>query len=197
MSTETDRMGFGVLYVDDEEQALKYFRKGLEKVFPVFTAAGVAPALEIMARDGARIGVVITDQRMPGRTGVELLKEVRRQWPDVIRILITAFSDIESAVEAVNEGAIYKYLTKPADLPVLRKTLEEALGLFTSQRERGTILREKMSVLQRTIVVDRVRSLAAMASGISHHLRNSITAMSCYLEEVTAAPGAAAPSGDS
>ena len=68
---------YAVLYVDDEEQALKYFRKGL-KDFQVLIAPNVAQATEILAREGGRIGVVITDQRMPGQSGTELLARLRR-----------------------------------------------------------------------------------------------------------------------
>jgi two-component system probable response regulator PhcQ len=178
-----DYKKFAVLYVDDEEQACKYFRKGMEKEFQVFTAKSVAEALEILARESTRVAAVITDQRMPMRTGVELLTEVRRHWPNMVRMLITAYADIDSAVAAVNSGAIYKYITKPADVNELRQTLRQALDIFCRQTEREALLREKMGVLQRVMVADRVRSLAALASGISHHFRNSMTAMSCFLEE--------------
>ena len=86
--------------------------------------------MEILERDAAKIGVVITDQRMPGHTGVELLAESARSGRNIVRMLITAYSDIESAIEAVNSGAIYKYITKPADLKQLKQTLREAMELY-------------------------------------------------------------------
>lgn len=174
-----------VLYVDDEEQALKYFRKTLEKDFRVLTATNVPDALAILEREASSIGVVITDQRMPGQYGVELLKKLRAQWPAIIRLLITAYSDMESAIEAVNSGSIYKYVTKPCDLKQLKQTITEAMALFLANADREVLLNERLDVMQRMIVADRVRSLATMAGGISHHLRNSMTAMSCFLEEMT------------
>ena len=172
-----------VLYVDDEEQALKYFRRGLDRDFQVLTAPGVTAALTLLEQQeltagAGPIGVVMSDQRMPGRSGVELLAEVRRRWPNIVRILITAYADIDSAVDAVNSGAIYKYIHKPATLEQLRRTLTEGVALYRAQDQREALLREKMSSLQRLVVEERVRSFAALAGGISHHLLNSMTAMS-------------------
>lgn len=185
MTAPQNASTYAVLYVDDEEQALKYFRKTMEKEFRVLTATSVAEALAILEREADSIGVVITDQRMPGQYGVELLKKLRAQWPAIIRLLITAYSDMESAIEAVNCGAIYKYVTKPCDLKQLKQTISNAMTLFLANADREVLLNERLDVMQRMMVADRVRSLATMAGGISHHLRNSMTAMSCFLEEMT------------
>jgi len=183
MNSKYDYKKYAVLYVDDEETALKYFRKAMEKEFTVLTATNVAEANLILDQKGSQIGVLITDQKMPGALGVELLKRCRNQWPNMTRLLITAFSELESAIEAVNRGAIFKYITKPADLKELKLTITAAMELFLSQGEKDTLLQERLAVIQRMIVADRVRGLAAMAGGISHHLRNSMTALSCFLEE--------------
>jgi FixJ family two-component response regulator len=182
-----------VLYVDDEEQALKYFPKILARGFEVLTANSAAAAITLLEARGPRVGVIVSDQRMPGRTGVELLTEVRRRWPGIVRILLTAYADLDSAIAAVNAGAIHKYLNKPVEIDPMRKTLDEALALFAAQAERETQLKGRLSDLQRVIVADRVTSMAAMADGISHHLRNSMTAMSCFLEELAAADPATRP----
>jgi two-component system probable response regulator PhcQ len=195
MSTAYDYKKYAILYVDDEEQALKYFRKGMDKDFRVLTATSVAEACTILEREAAAIGVVITDQRMPGQLGVELLKRITQQWPRIVRLLITAYSDIESAIESVNSGAIFKYITKPADFKQLRETLKGAMELFLSNGQRETLLNERMEVMQRMVVADRVRSLAMMAGGISHHLRNSMTALTCFLEETTPTKPGELPSG--
>jgi FixJ family two-component response regulator len=181
-----------VLYVDDEEQALKYFPRILAKGFEVLTANSAAAAITALEAHGPRVGVIVSDQRMPGRTGVDLLTEVRRRWPGIVRILLTAYADLDSAIAAVNAGAIHKYLNKPVEIEPMRKTLDEALALFAAQAERESLLKGRLSDLQRVIVADRVTSMAAMADGISHHLRNSMTAMSCFLEELAAADPAAA-----
>jgi two-component system probable response regulator PhcQ len=180
-----DSRKYAVLYVDDEEQALKYFRKSMEKDFRVLTATSVAEATVILEREAASIGVVLSDQRMPGQYGVELLKLVRTRWPAMVRMLITAYSDIESAIESVNSGAIFKYITKPCDLKSLKEIVKDAMGQFLSGLDRQTLLNERIEVMQRMVVADRVKSLATMAGGISHHLRNSMTALTCFLEELS------------
>jgi two-component system probable response regulator PhcQ len=132
-----------VLYVDDEEQALKYFRRGLEKDFRILTAPGVAQAMGILEQDSGSVGVVITDQRMPGKSGVELLTRVRERWPAIVRILVTAYTDVESAIAAVNSGSVYKYITKPADFVLLRQILTEALALHRETVHRDALAETK------------------------------------------------------
>src|SRR3984885_12889226 len=96
MSEPTPYNKYIVLYVDDEEQALKYFQRGLGKEFQIQIATNVAAALEILGKDAAKIGVVITDQRMPSQSGTELLKIVHAKWPNIVRILTTAYSEVDS-----------------------------------------------------------------------------------------------------
>jgi two-component system probable response regulator PhcQ len=182
MSTGYDYRKFAILFVDDEEQALKYFAKAYEKDFRILTAPSVADAQTIIKREGDSIGVVITDQRMPGKTGVDLLGELRRTRPSIIRILTTAYSDIDSAIDAVNSGAIYKYIVKPWNLRDLRGILLRAMEFFLVQRERDMLLRQKLHVIQRLVITDRVRSLAALAAGLSHHIRNSMMALKSFLD---------------
>jgi two-component system probable response regulator PhcQ len=182
MANGYDYRKFAVLYVDDEQQSLKYFHKSYDKDFRVLTAPSVSEAQVILDREGDSIGVVMTDQRMPGKTGVDLLGHLRDNRPAIVRILTTAYSDIESAIDAVNSGAIYKYVVKPWNLRDLRGTLLRASEFFIVQRERDLLFREKLSVIQRLILVDRVRSLAALAAGLSHHLRNSMQALSCFID---------------
>jgi signal transduction histidine kinase len=185
---------FAVLYVDDEEQALKYFRKGMEKYFTVFTANGVDPAMEILNKENATIGVVITDQRMPGKCGVDLLTQVKALWPAIVRILITAYTDLESAVAAVNAGSVYKYVTKPADFPLLRQTLTEAIGVYRETLHRNALektLREleaqrqatlaaesqREQLQQRLIAASREAGRAEVATGILHNVGNVLNSM--------------------
>lgn len=194
MSTSTSENKVAVLYVDDEETALKYFRRGLEKDFVIHTAPGVDQAWEILNKEAANIGVVITDQRMPGKTGVDLLVEVRKLWPAIVRILITAYTDIESAVAAVNTGAIYKYVTKPADFPLLREILTQAVNVYRETLHRNALektLREleaqrqathaseaqREQLQQRLIAASREAGRAEVATGILHNVGNVLNSM--------------------
>lgn len=187
MANGYDYRRYAILYVDDEERTLKNFRKAFENEFSVVTASSVREALQVIDERGDKVGVVITDQRMPGATGVDLLGKLRQSRPQIVRILATAYADIESAIGAVNSGAIYKYVVKPWDLQELHGTLLRAVEFFSVQRERDLLLREKLSVIQRLVIADRVSSLAALAAGLSHHIRNSMTALNCFLESASPA----------
>lgn len=188
MSNEVDYKKFAVLYVDDEEQALKYFAKGFVKDFRILTATSVDQAIAILEDKSSAVGVLLTDQRMPAKTGVDLLAHARKQWPQIVRLLITAYSDMDSAIKAVNLGSIHQYITKPPNLPELKKILAEAMESYIQQQEKTALLREKSNALHRLVVADRVRGLATMADGIAHHVRNSLTAMKCFLEDAADNP---------
>ena len=124
----------------------------------------------------------MTDQRMPGEKGVWLLEKARQLRPRIIRILATAYADMDAAIAAVNTGAIYKYVTKPWDPPQLENTLKRGLEFFMVQRERDQLLREKMSVLHNMMIADRIVSLGLLAAGLSHHIRNSLVAVKTFLD---------------
>ena len=180
--TDTLSAEYAILYVDDEEMALKYFRRFVGRDFTVHTATNVDDALEVLAQQGESIGVLITDQRMPGQSGVDLLKKVRSRWPHIVRLLTTAYADLEDAIEAVNRGEIFRYLTKPWDTQTLLTELRQAMEMFTLRHERAILMREKMSVWQRLIQLGRLRDLLVMAHSL-RGLRNSEHAVVAYLED--------------
>jgi two-component system probable response regulator PhcQ len=184
MTTAYDYKKFAVLYVDDEPQPLVLFKQIFESVFTVLTASSVDEALGLIETNANSIGVVITDQRMPQKTGVNLLNRLRESHPGIIRILTTAYSDLQSAIEAVNQGAIYKYVVKPWEIDDLRVLLMRALEFFIVQQERDLLFREKLSVIQRLILADRVKSLTVLAASLSYRLRNSMAALQQYLEQM-------------
>jgi two-component system, probable response regulator PhcQ len=177
-----DYKKYAVLYVDDEEKSLKYFARAFEDHFRVLTATNAQDGLKLIEQHGEDIGVLMTDQRMPGEKGVWLLEKARQMHPRTIRILATAYSDMEAAISAVNTGAIYKYVTKPWDPEQLEETLKRALEFFLVQNERDQLLREKMSVLHNMMIADRIVSLGLLAAGLSHHIRNSLVAVKTFLD---------------
>ncbi len=177
-----DYKRFAVLYVDDEEMSLKYFTRAFQDQFRIFTAANAQDGLKLLEEHKDKIGVLMTDQRMPGEKGIWLLEKARQLRPRIIRILATAYSDMEVAIAAVNTGAIYKYVTKPWDVPQLENTLMRGLEFFMVQRERDQLLKEKMSVLHNMMIADRIVSLGLLAAGLSHHIRNSLVAVKTFLD---------------
>jgi two-component system probable response regulator PhcQ len=177
-----DYKKFAILYVDDEEKSLKYFAKAFEDQFRILTAPNAQDGLALLEQHKDEIGLLMTDQRMPGEKGVWLLEKARQLRPRIIRILATAFADMDAAIAAVNTGAIYKYVTKPWDPPQLENTLKRGLEFFIVQRERDQLLREKMSVLHNMMIADRIVSLGLLAAGLSHHIRNALVAVKTFLD---------------
>lgn len=173
---------FAILYVDDEEMALKYFRRAVGNDFTVHTAGDVQEGLAILQEKGEEIGVLVTDQRMPGQSGVDLLKKVRERWPHIVRLLTTAYADLEDAIEAVNRGEIFRYITKPWDIKALRAEIGQAMEVFRLQYEHAALMREKLSVWQRLIQVSRIRDLIVMGGSFAH-LRHSDAAVAAFLHD--------------
>src|SRR6266481_4079617 len=177
-----DYKKYAILYVDDEEKSLKYFSRAFADQFRIFTASNAQDGLKILEEHKDDIGLLMTDQRMPGEKGVWLLEKARQLRPRIIRMLATAYSDMEAAIAAVNSGAIYKYIGKPWDPPQLEATLKRGLEFFLVQRERDQLLKEKMSVLHNMMIADRIMSLGLLAAGLSHHIRNSLVAVKTFLD---------------
>jgi two-component system probable response regulator PhcQ len=182
MESYYDYKRFAVLYVDDEEKSLKYFTRAFGDQFRILTASNAQEGLRLLEEHKDDIGLLMTDQRMPGEKGVWLLERARQLRPRIIRILATAYADMEAAIAAVNTGAIYKYVTKPWDPPQLENTLKRGLEFFMVQRERDQLLKEKLSVLHNMMIADRIVSLGLLAAGLSHHIRNALVAVKTFLD---------------
>ncbi|WCJ59968.1 hybrid sensor histidine kinase/response regulator [Fontisphaera persica] len=179
---EFDYRRFAILYVDDEEASLRMFQAAFGQQFRILTAPNAAEGHRLLEAHHAELGVLMTDQRMPGEKGVQLLEKARRQYPRIVRILTTAYAELDAAIAAVNEGAIYKYITKPWDPVELEHVLRHALQFFIVQHERDQLLREKISTLHRLMLTDRLLSLGMFSAGLNHHLRNSLVAIRTFLE---------------
>lgn len=175
---------FYVLYVDDEEKSLKNFSRAFGSRFKVLTASSAADGLRLLEQHVNDVALLISDEQMPGHRGVWLLNQARQLNPNILRILATAYSNLDSVIAAVNTGAIYHYVTKPWDPAQLENTIRHAMQLFMVQRERDHLLREKMSVLHNMMVSDRVVSLGYMAAGMSHHIRNSLVPVKTFIDLV-------------
>lgn len=182
MESFYDYKKFTVLYVDDEEKSLKYFRETFGEKFTIITASNAEDGFRLLKENEDKMAVLMTDQRMPGEKGIQLLEKTRQFNPRILRMLVTAYSDLETAIESVNTGAIYKYVTKPWDIPQLEVTLRRGIEFFIVQRERDQLLREKMSTLYNVMLTDRILSLGVLATGLSHHIRNSMVAVKTFLD---------------
>src|SRR4030042_5326384 len=102
-----------VLFVDDEENIRRSIKRlFMEESYEILTANSGEEALKLL-KDHQNIGLIVSDQRMPGMQGVDLLKQATDLSPDTLRIMLTGYTDINAAIEAINKGGAYQYITKP------------------------------------------------------------------------------------
>jgi response regulator RpfG family c-di-GMP phosphodiesterase len=191
-----------ILLVDDEEAILDGLRRQLRKKFTVHTAGGGAAALELLATEP--IAVVVSDMRMPQMDGATFLAKVRAQYPNVIRILLTGQADTQAAISAVNEGQIYRFLTKPCPPDVLLEEIGSAVELnrlVAAEKELlGSTLRRTVDALTATLSlaqplafaramrVQRVVTELAEAMQLEEPWEVEVTAMLAHLGAVTLPP---------
>lgn len=123
-----------VLYVDDEEINLINFRETLCDDFEIFTAGSGREALALLEREG-EMALVVSDQRMPGMSGIELLTKVREAYPDTIRMIISAYTEVHELIEAINQAEVYRYFVKPWKEESLRLTIGNAVGTYNLGQE--------------------------------------------------------------
>ncbi|WCD83414.1 response regulator [Pseudomonas sp. TUM22785] len=120
-----------VMFIDDEERILRSLAMQFRRDYEVLTESDPLRALERLAKEPVHI--VVSDQRMPQMSGAELLTQVREMAPDCLRILLTGYSDLDAAVEALNSGGIFRYLTKPWDPQEMAFTLRQAAEIAGRQ----------------------------------------------------------------
>ncbi|MCE1185714.1 sigma-54-dependent transcriptional regulator [Zoogloea sp.] len=141
-----------VLVVDDEVRSQEALRRTLDEEFEVFTASSAEEAQKILEQEPVQI--LLCDQRMPGESGVSFLKRVRSQWPDVVRIIISGYTDSEDIIAGINEAGIYQYLLKPWQPDALLMAIRNAAELYRLQAENQRLsleLRTTSPVLRRRV----------------------------------------------
>ena len=126
-----------VLVVDDEVRSQDAMRRTLEEDFTVLTASGADDARQQLERH--EVNVILCDQRMPGLTGVVFLKEVRERWPDIVRIVISGYTDSEDIIAGINDAGIYQYILKPWVPDHLLATVRNAAEAQTLQQETARL----------------------------------------------------------
>ena len=124
---------YSLLYVDDEATNLRVFKSNFRKYFNVFTTTSPFEAIEIL--DQNEIQVIVTDQRMPQMTGTEFLEKILPNHPDVIKIILTGFTDIEAIKDGINRCGIYKYITKPWNFEEMKGVLERGLESYQASQD--------------------------------------------------------------
>jgi DNA-binding NtrC family response regulator len=139
-----------VLLVDDDREILDLFRHMLRREpFAIETARTAVDAFNVLA--SRPVAVVIADERMPGMSGTELLSRIQVEYPETIRMMVTGQPSVEVAMRAINEGQVYRFLTKPVRTAALISTLREAIAAWEAQHDHGGPLhlsRRRMSEIE-------------------------------------------------
>ena len=147
-----------VLFVDDEPQVLETISL-IFRNWHFVTAVGAETALKAISDD--KFAVVVSDQRMPGMTGAELLKKVREIAPETIRIILTGYSDMDSIIEAINSGEVWRFINKPWDNQKLKATVKAAVDLYEvnrmlkEQQKTGRAVNAKQSNASTVLFIDK------------------------------------------
>jgi DNA-binding NtrC family response regulator len=155
--------GAKVLIVDDEESVRNALRRVLEREgYDIITVGHPTKALEVLEREP--VDVLITDERMPGMTGMELLTLVRDRYPDTLRIILTGHADLGVAIQAINQGEIYRFLTKPWDDVELKVTLFLAVERLRLERVNQRLV--DMLRTQQQVLTKLAREHPALATAL-------------------------------
>jgi adenylate cyclase len=190
-----DESKHSVLYVDDEDNNLISFRAAFRRNYEIFTAISAEEGINILQRE--QVPVIITDQRMPGMTGVEFLEKIIPEYPDTVRMILTGFSDIEAIIHAINTGRVFRYITKPWDQNEVKMSIDNAFNFYDLQQRNKTLLSQldqKVKERERTLnlfkryvpsaVVEQTLSAPDDLSMLSGELIE-VTALFCDIRNFT------------
>ena len=133
-----------ILLVDDDSNILDGYRRSLSREFLMETALGGPQGLELATTHGP-YAVVVSDMRMPGMDGIQLLSKIKALSPDTIRVMLTGNTEVETAINAINEGSIFRFLTKPCSKEVMGKTLTAALVQYRLVTAEKQLLEQTLS----------------------------------------------------
>lgn len=159
-----------VLYVDDELPNRIVFDQSFNDEFTVRVVDGPEAALAFLSEVGSEVAVVVTDMRMPTMTGDQLLRRVKERWPQTIRIVLTAYNNVEPILAAINEGLVARYLVKPWDRDELAQVLRWAV-------EAWNFGKESQALQRRLLETERLATLGSMAGAVIHDLSQPLAGL--------------------
>jgi serine phosphatase RsbU (regulator of sigma subunit) len=129
-----------ILYIDDEESNLRIFRINFKRYYKVFTTSSIQEAYQILRENP--ISLIITDQKMPEMSGTDFLKSIINEYPDVIRIVLTGFTDIQDIIQAINDCHIHQYVTKPYENGEMKNIIDKAIESYNLAKERKDLIEQ-------------------------------------------------------
>ncbi|MEW6234777.1 MAG: ATP-binding protein [Candidatus Omnitrophota bacterium] len=159
---------YTILCVDDEQHNLDALHRTLRKEYEILTALSGEEGLRIL--ETQPISLIISDQRMPAMTGVEFLEKSIELRPEIIRIILTGFTDVEDLIGAINTGRVYRYITKPWDPNDLKITVKRALESFELTQENRRLFED-------IVRLEKLATVGQVAGGIAHEVRNQLSVL--------------------
>lgn len=166
--SDTPQPPFSILFVDDDELSRNHFARAIRADYNVHVAGSADEAMTVLDRHGAEIAVLVTDFRMPGRDGDHLLRHVAHEYPQIVRILVTAYADKDLLLKTVNTGEIFRILEKPLRTEKVREVLQLAMARYAERETRQ----------QRLLAMDE--TLAFLA----HELNTPLATISLFAQSV-------------
>lgn len=179
---QIDCKKYPILFVDDEEDNLEIFAINFQDLFTIYTARSGQEGLEILDREF--VALILSDQRMPGMTGMEFFQEVHRHYPEIVLLLVTAYSDLDILADGVNAGLLYTYLLKPWEIQDLQMVLTRGIEHYHLVSERDRLHREQIETLKKMARANKLSALGTLAAGIAHEIRNPLVSVQTFLEMV-------------
>jgi len=156
-----------ILYIDDERENLNAFKAAFRFDYQIYLCQSADEALILLQQQVVHI--ILTDQRMPSTTGVQFLAQIRQIYPNPIRMIITGYSDIDTIIEAINNGQVYRYITKPWNTQELKMTIDGAVQLYKTQQQNKQLLANQQQMLE-------------FVHAASHDLREPVRTIGSYLQ---------------
>lgn len=181
-SSSSPRTGPLILYVDDDRGNRVVFEQSLGSEFDLLTVATAAEALD--ALDQREIAVVVSDMRMPSMSGEELLRIVKERHPQVIRMVVTAYADVDPILRAINEGLVARYIVKPWIRTELVQVLRWAIEAWMFSRDSAALYR-------RLLETERLATLGSIAGMLVHDLKQPLMSLLVNVEHLRELAGAA------
>lgn len=176
-----DYKKYPLLFVDDEDLAVAAFQNYFGKDFTVLTASSGEGALDILDRH-PEVVLLITDQRMPGMTGTQLLQKATAKRGDLVKILVTAFTEMKTLTEAINLGQVFQFVEKPYEPVQLKQILKRGIERYSMNQEMNRLYEEKIDALKKMVKMNRLEAVGILAAGMAHEINNPLVAIQTFLK---------------
>lgn len=169
-----------ILYIDDEPGNLEAFQDEFEEYFSIRTATSGPEGLKIIREEP--IVLALVDQRMPGMSGVEVMEAIRRECPDILRVMITAYTDLDVVIDSINKGKVYQYFKKPWDHEDVRAGIMRGIEVHYLKQERRRLQAERIENMKKMVRSNRLAAVGTMVSGLVHEIRNPMVAIQTFFQ---------------